>query len=79
MSGNGTYTTPTGYTLPTSGTVTGTYQWNASYTGDANNNSVSENNDRSERVTVQLGRPVAGDDGEPERDGDAGQERFADV
>ena len=30
VSGNGTYTTPTGYTLPTTGTVTGTYQWDAS-------------------------------------------------
>src|SRR5262249_7139207 len=37
VSGNGTYTTPTGYTLPTSGTVTGTYQWNATYSGDSNN------------------------------------------
>ena len=32
VNGNGTYTTPTGYTLPTTGTVTGTYQWNATYT-----------------------------------------------
>ena len=30
VNGNGTYTTPTGYTLPTTGTVTGTYQWDAS-------------------------------------------------
>ncbi len=37
VSGNGTYTTPTGYTLPTTGTVTGTYQWNATYSGDTNN------------------------------------------
>ena len=34
VSGNGTYSTPTGYTLPTTGTVTGTYQWVASYGGD---------------------------------------------
>ena len=27
VNGNGTYSTPTGYTLPTTGTVTGTYQW----------------------------------------------------
>ena len=40
-SGNGTYTTPTGYTLPTTGTVTGTYQWVASYSGDSNNNPVA--------------------------------------
>ena len=37
VSGNGTYTTPTGYTLPTTGTVTGTYQWVATYSGDGNN------------------------------------------
>src|SRR5262249_59239456 len=43
VNGNGTYTTPTGFTLPTSGTATGTYQWNASYTSDGNNNPVSEN------------------------------------
>ena len=34
VSGDGSYTTPTGYTLPTTGTVTGTYQWDASYSGD---------------------------------------------
>ena len=37
VSGNGSYTTPTGYTLPTTGTVTGTYQWDATYNGDPNN------------------------------------------
>ena len=42
VSGNGTYTTPTGYTLPTTGTVTGTYQWDATYSGDANNNPVGQ-------------------------------------
>ena len=41
MSGNGTYTTPTGYTLPTTGTVTGTYQWIVTYSGDANNIGVA--------------------------------------
>ena len=41
VSGNGTYTTPTGYTLPTTGTVTGTYQWVATYSGDGNNNGVA--------------------------------------
>src|SRR5205085_2900464 len=34
VSGNGTYSTPTGF-VPT---ITGTYQWVASYSGDANNN-----------------------------------------
>ncbi len=43
-SGNGTYTTPTGYTLPTAGTVTGTYQWVATYSGDSNNNAVASAN-----------------------------------
>ena len=41
VSGNGTYTTPTGYTLPTTGAVAGTYQWVASYDGDANNTSAT--------------------------------------
>ena len=49
VSGNGTYTTPTGYTLPTTGTVTGTYQWVATYSGDANNNAVSEHQGATSR------------------------------
>ncbi len=44
VNGNGTYTTPTGYTLPTTGAVTGTYQWVASYGGDPNNKPVATNN-----------------------------------
>ena len=39
--GDGTYTTPIGYTVPTTGTVTGTYQWVVSYSGDGNNNPVA--------------------------------------
>ncbi|MGB6501683.1 MAG: hypothetical protein WBG19_09885, partial [Thermoplasmata archaeon] len=58
VSGNGTYTTPTGYTLPSSGTVTGTYQWNATYSGDGSNNSVSENGAASEQVTVNSASPA---------------------
>ena len=58
VSGNGIYTTPTGYTLPTTGTVTGTYQWNSSYTGDGNNNSASENNATAERTTVIAANPT---------------------
>ena len=42
VSGNGSYTTPTGYTLPTTGTVTGTYQWDASYSGDTDNVGATE-------------------------------------
>src|SRR5262249_4869033 len=37
VNGNGTYSTPTGFTLPTSGAVAGTYTWTAIYEGDANN------------------------------------------
>ena len=46
------YSTPKGYAMPTTGNVTGTYQWDATYNGDINNNSVSDNNDKSEQVTV---------------------------
>ena len=58
VNGNGTYTTPTGFTLPTTGTVTGTYQWNAVYSGDANNSSVSDNNATKEQVTVSAAHPT---------------------
>jgi hypothetical protein len=57
VNGNGSYTTPVGFTLPTNGTVTGTYQWNAVYSGDANNAGVSELDDPSERVTVSPASP----------------------
>ena len=71
--GNGTYTTPAGYTLPTSGGVTGTYQWDASFTGDTNNAVSSEANAPAERTMVVAASPsivttpehaldVAGDD-----------------
>ena len=58
VNGNGTYTTPTGFTLPTSGTVTGTYQWDASYSGDSNNNTVSDNNAADEQVMVSAASPT---------------------
>ena len=58
VTGNGTYTTPTGFTLPTTGTVTGTYQWDATYSGDTNNNTVSENNATNEQVTVSAASPT---------------------
>ena len=57
VSGNGTYTTPTGYTLPTTGTVTGTYQWDASYSGDTNNIPASESNAAAEQVVVSPATP----------------------
>ena len=56
--GNGTYATPTGYTLPTTGTVTGTYQWDASFTGDSNNMSASEANATAERTVVGAASPA---------------------
>ncbi len=58
VNGNGSYTTPSGYTLPTTGTVIGTYQWDASYTGDANNNPYGENNAAAEQVTVSPASPT---------------------
>jgi hypothetical protein len=56
VNGDGSYTTPKGYTLPATGTVTGTYQWNATYSGDANNASSADNNNANEQVVVK-GRP----------------------
>ena len=58
VNGNGTYTTPTGFTLPTSGTLTGTYQWDATYSGDTNNVAASDNNSTSEQVTVSAASPT---------------------
>jgi hypothetical protein len=53
VNGDGSYSTPTGYTLPNTGTVTGTYQWDASYSGDTNNSGVSDNNATNEQVVVR--------------------------
>ena len=58
VNGNGTYTTPTGYTLPTTGTVSGNYQWDTSYGGDTYNTSASENNAAGEQVTVRPASPA---------------------
>ena len=52
VSGNGQYSTPTGYTLPTCGTVAGVYQWDATYKGDSNNKVATDNNDPAEQVAV---------------------------
>ena len=54
VSGNGTYTTPTGYTLPTTGNVVDTYRWDARYSGDSNNASVSAT---EEQLDVIRARP----------------------
>jgi hypothetical protein len=58
VNGNGTYTTPVGFTLPATGAVTGTYQWDAAYSGDANNNPASDVNNPRERVMVTKARPA---------------------
>src|SRR5207248_2899958 len=58
VSGNGTYTTPTGYTLPVSSTVTGTYQWNATYNGDTNNSTASDLGAPNEQVVVSPASPM---------------------
>ena len=57
VSGNGTYTTPNGYTTPTTGTVIGTYQWVASYSGDENNNAATSEQG-SEPVPVNSASPT---------------------
>ena len=57
VNGNGSYSTPAGYTLPTAGTVVGTYQWVASYNGDANNAPVASTLG-SEPVTVTGASPT---------------------
>jgi Hint domain len=58
VDGNGTYTTPTGFTLPSSGAALGTYQWDASYSGDASNNAAGDVNDSTEQVTVNAADPT---------------------
>ena len=57
VSGDGTWTTPTGYVLPSSA-ATGNYQWDATYSGDGNNSSVSENNSPTEQVVVTDATPA---------------------
>ena len=58
VNGNGTYSTPTGYTLPTMGTATGTYQWDATYNGDANNGGAADINDTTEQAVVSPASPA---------------------
>ena len=65
VNGNGTYTTPTGYTLPTTGAVTGTYQWVASYSGDSNNPAVSSSKG-DEPVAVEPASPTISTTANPE-------------
>ena len=57
VNGDGTYSTPTGYSLPSNPTA-GTYQWDASYGGDKNNNVATDDNDEAEQVTVGVASPT---------------------
>ncbi len=54
VNGDGTYSTPKGYTLA-SNAAAGTYQWDAGYSGDKNNNAVADDNDKAEQVGVSAG------------------------
>jgi hypothetical protein len=58
VSGNGPYTTPTGFTLPTTGTAAGGYVWVAVYSGDGSNNSTAESDPAAEQVTVSPASPT---------------------
>src|SRR5262249_1305930 len=59
VTGDGTYSTPNGYTLPTTGTVVGIYQWNADFTpSDGNDLKASDDNDPAEQVTVTPANPT---------------------
>src|SRR5262249_18310533 len=59
VNGNGSYSTPTAYTLPTSAAVTRTYQWSAAYTSDnSNNNTASDNGAANEQVVVSPASPA---------------------
>ena len=60
VSGNGSYSTPTGFTLPSNAAATGTYQWDASYSGDVNNDAVSDVDNADEQVTVAKSSPTLG-------------------
>ena len=51
VNGDGTYTTPTGYSLSASA-APGIYQWDATYAGDGNNIAATDNNDSGEQVVV---------------------------
>jgi parallel beta-helix repeat protein len=56
VNGDGTYSTPRGYSLPTN-PAPGTYQWDASCSGDKNNNTATDYNDNAEQVMVGLANP----------------------
>jgi hypothetical protein len=58
VNGNGTYNTPTGYTLPTDTAVTGQYTWHAVYSGDGNNNGAVDQGGPQESVLVNPAHPT---------------------
>ena len=58
INGDGSYSTPHGFTLPTTGTVTGAYQWDVRYSGDTENLPTSDNNDPDGQVQVNPASPT---------------------
>jgi hypothetical protein len=60
VSGDGTYSTPTGYTLSTSGSATGTYHWDVTYSGDTDNAASSDSDDPNELVMVSPATSAVG-------------------
>jgi len=56
VNGDGTYTTPNGYTLPPPETNSdaGTYTWTASYSGDNNNNPANDQGGSAEQTVVSV-------------------------
>src|SRR5579871_4537864 len=57
VTGNGTYSTPTGFT-PDGSTGAGLYQWTANYIGDINNFFASDSGDASEQVLLTPASPT---------------------
>src|SRR5262249_33506973 len=59
VGGDGTYTTPTGYTLPSNVTVTGTHQCHAvSPDTSGHHTNASDPNDKSEQLPVSPASPT---------------------
>src|SRR5262249_2297952 len=58
VSGNGTYATPTGFTLPSTGTATGTYQWDANNGGDGKNDPANDQGGTTEQTVVSPASPA---------------------
>ena len=58
VSGNGTYTTPTGFTLPTTGTVAGHLPVGGHLQRRRQQRPASDSNAIAEQVTVSTGQPT---------------------